>query len=183
MEKTGVVIGRDSWLLLRDEPLYSARFIDRDGTDELALVVRVEELEWFVESGLPLAVSLCTWQSSRGVWLAAVAYQLSPSFGEARAGVFFLNPRRTEDATLLDKLPSQERLAAIFLSADCETHYTATVPQDDELRVEWRERIARVTPAGPDTSLGDEPDSAFEAALAEFQARYTAQDILLGELS
>ena len=38
MEKTGVVIGRDSWLLLRDEPLYSARFIDRDGTDELALV-------------------------------------------------------------------------------------------------------------------------------------------------
>ena len=110
MEKTGVVIGRDSWLLLRDEPLYSARFIDRDGTDELALVVRVEELEWFVESGLPLAVSLCTWQSSRGVWLAAIAYQLSPSFGEARAGVFFLNPRRTEDATLLDKLPRQERL-------------------------------------------------------------------------
>ena len=45
MEKTGVVINRDSWLLLQDEPFYSARFIDRDGTDELALVVRVEELE------------------------------------------------------------------------------------------------------------------------------------------
>ena len=45
MEKTGLVIGRDSWLLLQDEPLYSARFIDRDGTDELTLVVRVEELE------------------------------------------------------------------------------------------------------------------------------------------
>ena len=45
MEKTGVVINRDSWLLLQDEPFYSARFIDRDGTEELALVVRVEELE------------------------------------------------------------------------------------------------------------------------------------------
>ncbi len=45
MEKTGVVINRDSWLLLQDEPFYSARFIDRDGTDELALGVRVEELE------------------------------------------------------------------------------------------------------------------------------------------
>lgn len=183
MEKTGVVIGRDSWLLLRDEPLYSARFIDRDGTDELALVVRVEELEWFVESGLPLAVSLCTWQSSRGVWLAAIAYQLSPSFGEARAGVFFLNPRRAEDVALLDKLPRQERLAVIFLSADCATHYTISLPQDDELRAEWRERIAHATQAGPDTSPSAEPDPAFEAALDEFQERYGPQDILLGELS
>lgn len=183
MEKTGVVIGRDSWLLLRDEPLYSARFIDRDGTDELALVVRVEELEWFVESGLPLAVSLCTWRSSRGVWLAAVAYQLSPSFGEARAGVFFLNPRRAEDVALLDKLPRQERLAAIFLSADCETHYTITLPQDDELRAGWRERVARIIQVGPDTSPSDEPDPAFEDALDEFQAQYSPQDILLGELS
>ena len=132
---------------------------------------------------LPLAVSLCTWRSSRGVWLAAVAYQLSPSFGEARAGVFFLNPRRTEDVALLDKLPRQERLAAIFLSADCETHYTITLPQDDELRAGWRERVARITQVGPDTSPSDEPDPAFEDALDEFQAQYSPQDILLGELS
>ena len=183
MEKTGLVIGRDSWLLLQDEPLYSARFIDRDGTDELALVVRVEELEWFVESGSPLAVSLCTWRSSQGVWLAAIAYQLYPSFGETKAGVFFLNPRQAADAALLDKLPRQERLAAIFLSADCAAHYTITLPQDDDQRAEWRGWISDIKRAVSDTSLDDDRDPAFETALAEFQARYSPQDILRGELS
>ena len=181
MEKTGLVIGRDSWLVLQDEPLYSARFIDRDGTDELAMVVRVEELEWFVESGFPLAVSLCTWQSSQNVWLAAIAYQLYPSFGETKAGVFFLNPGRAADAALLDKLPHQERLAVIFLSADCTTHYTTTLPQDDDQRAEWRDRIVHMKRAVSDVT--EDRDGAFETALAEFQDRYSLQDILLGELS
>jgi hypothetical protein len=178
MEKTGVVINRDSWLLLQDEPLYSARFIDRDGTDELALVVRVEELEWFVESGFPLSVSFCTWRSSQGVGLAALAYQLYPSFGETKAGLFFLNPRREADAAILNKLPRQEKFAAIFLSADCTTHYTTTLPQDSEERSHWQQWITDLNQAVSDTPLNDDEDPAFEAAVGEFQKQYDVYDVL-----
>lgn len=181
MEKTGVVIGRDSWLLLQAEPLYSARFIEREGTDELALVVRVEELEWFVEAGLPVAVALCSWQSSRGVWLAAVAYELYPICGETKAGLFCVNPCQVADATLLDKLPCQKRLAVIFLSADCTTHYTIGLPQDDEQRAAWRAAIARTTP--PASGLSADQEAAFEAACAEFQDCYSPRDILRGAIS
>ncbi len=183
MEKTGVVIGRDSWLLLQDEPFYSARFIDRDGTDELALVVRIEELEWFVESGFPLSVSFCTWRSSQGVWLAAIAYQLYPSFGEAKAGLFFLNPRQEADVAILDKLPRQEKFAVIFLSADCTTHYTTTLPQDVEERAQWQQWITHMNQAVSDEKLNGEEDLDFERAVAAFQDRYSLQDILLGDIS
>lgn len=183
MEKTGVVINRDSWLLLQNEPFYSARFIDRDGTDELALVVRVEELEWFVESGFPLSLSFSTWQSAQGVWLAAIAYQLYPTFGEMKGGLFFLNPRQEADAAILDKLPRQERLAAIFLSADCNTHYTTALPQDLEERSQWQQRISFIHSSLSADRLGSEEDPDFEAAVAEFQDRYSLQDILLGDIS
>ncbi len=49
MEHTGIVIGKESWAVLREEPLYSARFIDREGTEELAVIVRVEAIDWFFE--------------------------------------------------------------------------------------------------------------------------------------
>ena len=52
MKKTGVVINREGWLLLVEEPLYSIRFIDREGTQELAVVTRVEDLELFLEAPL-----------------------------------------------------------------------------------------------------------------------------------
>ncbi len=183
MEKTGVVINRDSWLLLQDEPFYSARFIDRDGTDELALVVRVEELEWFVESGFPLSLSFTVWQSPQGVWLAAIAYQLYPTFGEMKLGLFFLNPRQEADSAILDKLPRQERLAVIFLSADCNTHYTTPLPQDVEERSQWQQRISLINATLPTERLEGEEDRDFEAAVAEFQDRYSLQDILLGTFS
>ena len=63
MQPTGVVINRESWLLLREEPLYSVRFIDREGSQELAVVSRVEDLDWFIDAPLPLTLSLSTWQS------------------------------------------------------------------------------------------------------------------------
>lgn len=183
MEKTGVVIGRESWLLLQDEPFYSARFIDRDGTQELALVVRVEELEWFVDSGFPLRLALTSWQSSGGTWLAAIAYQLRPSFGDVKSGVFFLNPRQAADAALLQKLPQQERLAVIFLSADCTTHYTLGVPQDVEEREQWQQRIRQTRQTETGETLDGESDPLFEAALDEFQSQYDVEDILFGNIS
>ena len=63
MNPTGVVINRQSWLLLVDEPLYSLRFIDREGTQELAVVTRVEDLEWYIQAPLPLSLNLSVWQS------------------------------------------------------------------------------------------------------------------------
>jgi hypothetical protein len=177
------VINRDSWLLLQDEPFYSARFIDRDGTDELALVVRVEELEWFVESGFPLSLSFTVWQSPQGTWLAAIAYQLYPTFGEMKLGVFFLNPRQQEGTAILDKLPRQERLAVIFLSADCNTHYTTTLPQDIDERSQWQQRISLINTTVSANRLDGQKDTDFETAVAEFQDRYSLQDILAGELN
>ena len=182
MEKTGVVINRESWLLLQDEPFYSARFIDRDGTDELALVVRVEELEWFVESGFPLSLSFAVWQSPQSVWLAAIAYQLYPTFGEMKLGLFFFNPRQHADAAILNKLPRQEKFAAIFLSADCTTHYTTTLPQDVEERTQWQDWITHMNQAVSEEKLDGERDPDFEAAVDEFQTHYDVQDILAGTI-
>ena len=183
MEKTGVVIDRDSWQLLQGEPFYSARFIDRDGTDELALVVRVEELEWFVESVFPLSLSCAVWQSPQGMWLVAIAYQLYPTFGETKCGLFFLNPRQQADAVILDKLPRQERLAVIFLSADCNTHYTTTLPQDVEERSRWQLRISRTKATLQSERPASEEDRVFDAAIAEFQGQHSLQEVLFGEFS
>jgi len=72
MNPTGVSINKESWALLREEPLYSARFIDREGTEELALVIRVEVLDFFFDMHPPLTLDVNTWQSSRGVWVVLV---------------------------------------------------------------------------------------------------------------
>ena len=53
MRQTGIVINKESWGLLQEEPLYCPRFIDRTGTDELALVVRVELIDFFLDAQLP----------------------------------------------------------------------------------------------------------------------------------
>ena len=91
MQPTGVVINRESWLLLREEPVYSVRFIDREGTQELAVVSRVEDLDWFIEAPLPLTLRLSTWQSPEQIWVVAIGYQLHPTFGGSKGGVFYLN--------------------------------------------------------------------------------------------
>ena len=58
MRQTGIVINKESWGLLQAEPLYCPRFIDRTGTDELALVVRVELFDFFLDAQFPLTVDL-----------------------------------------------------------------------------------------------------------------------------
>src|SRR5437867_722557 len=63
MAHMGIVISKESWAVLREEPLYSARFIDREGAEELALVVRVEELDSFLEAHPPLPLALTAWRS------------------------------------------------------------------------------------------------------------------------
>ena len=124
MVQTGIVINKESWAVLRDEPLYSARFIDRENTEELALVVRVEILDFFLDTALPLALDLTTWRSSQGIWVVVVSYRLHPTFGNTQAGMFYLNPYHPAEAELLRKLLQRGTLSVIFLSADCQEHYT-----------------------------------------------------------
>jgi hypothetical protein len=162
MQPTGISINKESWALLRDEPLYSARFIDREGTDELVVVVRVEMLEWFLDVQPPLTLELGSWRSPRGVWVVLVSYQLRPNFGVAQGGSFYLNPRLTSEAELLRKLVQQESLPVIFLSEDCGTHYTLRVPIDPQQRQTWRQQVeeVRLDLKGRVLEEGDDPEFA-----------------------
>jgi len=147
MAHTGIVIGKESWAVLRDEPLYSARFIDREGTEELAVVTRVEALDWFMEAYPPLTLNLTTWCSLRGTWVVTIAYQLRPTFGGAKGGIFYLNPRQTVDAEILRKLLQQEGLPVIFLSEDCTEHYTVKIVQDPQELKRWQELVEEMSQA------------------------------------
>lgn len=144
METTGISIEKESWAVLREEPLYSARFIARSGTDELVLVVRVEALDWFFEMQPPLLLDVTPWRSSQGVWVVVVSYQLRSSFGGAKGGSFYMNPRQEAEAELLRKLTQQEALPVIFLSEDCESHYTAKVMLDPQALMTWRLQIEEI---------------------------------------
>jgi len=176
MEHTGIVIGKESWAVLREEPLYSARFIDREGTEELAVVVRVEAIDWFFEVQPLLTLDLTPWCSPQGTWIVAIVYQLHPAFGGAKGGVFHLNPRQVADAEILRKLLRQEGLVAILLSEDCHEHYTVRVAQDPRELDRWRQVAADMNRALAGTQLIDGYDPDFAAALQEFQLHRTTQD-------
>jgi hypothetical protein len=174
MVQTGVVINKESWLVLQEEPLYSARFIDREGSDELAIVMRVEELEWFVGAQPPLTLELTTWCSAHGVWVVIVTYDLRPTFGEAQGGRFFLNPRQAADATILRKFLRQETLAAIFLSEDCTAHYTVGVMLAGQDLRRWQQFIEDMNRTLDGDKLSDDLDGDFLVALQELQSEETA---------
>ena len=180
MAHMGIVITKESWAVLREEPLYSARFIDREGSAEIALAVRVEELDWFLEAHPPLSLTLTTWRSPQGTWVVALAYQLHPTCGEAKAGVFYLNPRQAADAQILRKLPQQESLYVIFLSADCSEHYTTGVVQPPQELTHWQQLIENMNQTLTRKQLAEDHDPDFEAARQDFQAGYSVQDLLAG---
>lgn len=167
MEATGVSIGKESWTLLREEPLYSARFIDRAGTDELALVARVEELDWFVEVQPPALFDMVSWRSPRGVWVVVLSYQLRPTFGGTKGGSFYLNPRQHEEAEVLRKLVSKDSLPVIFLSEDCEAHYTVTVPLDPAVLAAWRGQLEEVNAGINGKPVIENLEQEFSAAVQE----------------
>ncbi len=178
MQPTGVVINRESWLLLREEPLYSVRFIDREGTQELAVVSRVEDLDWFIEAPLPLTLSLSTWQSPERIWVVAIGYQLHPTFGGSKGGVFYLNPRQASDAALLQKLVRQDKLTVILLSEDTELHYTVSVPLSPPQLERWQAAVARLGLPAAGALPDAEEDPAFDHALQAFQEQYGPDDVL-----
>jgi hypothetical protein len=169
MAQTGIVIGKESWGILQEEPLYSARFIDREGTDELAVVVRVEELEWFLGIYPPLTLDLTTWSSALGTWVVAVSYQLHPVYGGTTGGTFFLNPRQAADTEILRKL-QQGTFALVLLSEDCNTHYTANITVDPRDILRWRQLLDDMNQALAGERLTGDLDADFEAALQEFQS-------------
>ena len=180
MQPTGVVINRESWLLLMAEPLYSVRFIDREGTRELAAVSRVEDLDWFIDAPLPLSLSLATWQSPERIWVVAIGYQLHPTFGGSKGGVFYLNPRQASEAALLRKLVGQDTLTVILLSDDTALHYTVSVPLSPQQLERWQAAVHRLGLPVADALLDTEEDPAFSRALQAFQAQY-GPDAVFGE--
>jgi hypothetical protein len=165
METTGISIDKESWALLREEPLYSARFIDRSGTDELALVVRVEALDWFFEMQPPVLLDLASWRSPQGVWVVVVSYQLHANFGGPKGGSFYVNPRQVTEAELLRKLTRQESLPVIFLSEDCASHYTSKVMLDPQALMTWRLQIEEIQQGLKDTAALEGDDKEFAAAV------------------
>ena len=169
MAHMGIVIGKESWAVLRDEPFYSARFIDREGTEEIAVVVRVEALDWFMEVYPPLTVNLTTWCSPQGTWVVIIAYQLRPTFGGAKGGTFYLNPRQSADAEILRKFLQQEDLPAIFLSEDCSEHYTVKIVQDPQELNHWRALIDTMGQALAGEGLTNEEDEDFALAVEELE--------------
>ena len=183
MNPTGVVINRQSWLLLVDEPLYSLRFIDREGTQELAVVTRVEDLEWYIQAPLPLSLNLSVWQSRKGVWLVAIAYQLLPTFGTSKLGLFYLDPQDEADGTILTKLLRQDNLVTIFLSEDTELHYTASIPLAPQEIANWRTSLDRITNGKNKTRLVTPIENRFSEATQEFEETYSVEQVIQGGLT
>jgi hypothetical protein len=169
MNPTGVSINKESWGLLREEPFYSARFIDREGTEELALVVRVEVLDFFLDLYPPLTLALNTWQSSQGAWVVLVAYRLPSPVGPPQAGAFYLNPRQAADREILRKLSRRDTLSVIFLSEDCKEHYTVSIPHDPQTFEQWQSRLRAIEQETQEPLLSNGADIKFEAAVRELE--------------
>ncbi|NOT57193.1 MAG: hypothetical protein HOP18_21535 [Deltaproteobacteria bacterium] len=169
MAQTGIVINKESWSLLREEPLYCPRFIDRAGTDELALVVRVELIDFFLDAHPPLTIDLSTWQSAHGTWVVIVTYRLHPTFGPETGGMFFLNPRHVVDSDILGKFLRQEALAVVFLNEDCAEHYTMRLVFDPRAMARWEQQIGEMKTALGKSELREEHDEEFEQAVRELQ--------------
>jgi len=180
MVHTGISIDKESWAVLREEPLYSARFIDREGSEELALVTRVEELDAFLEASPPLTLNLTTWCSPQGTWVVALAYCLNPTWGGAKGGVFYLNPRQTADAEILQKFVRQESVPVIFLSADVSEHLTVGSVQPPQELAHWQQRIDKLHHALAGELFTGDYDPDFALAQQDFQARYRLHDLLAG---
>ena len=167
MNSTGLSINKESWMLLREEPLYSARFIDREGTEELALVIRVELLDFFFAMHPPLTLEVSTWQSSQGVWVVLATYQMSSPGGPPQTGVFYLNPQHAADSEILRKLAQRDTLAVIFLSEDCQEHYTVSVVHDPQTFVLWQSQLTAIAQEVQKPLLTGDTDPHFEAAIRE----------------
>ncbi len=169
MAQTGIVINKESWSLLREEPLYCPRFIDRAGTDELALVVRVELIDFFLDAQLPLTIDLSTWRSPQGIWVVIVTYRLHPTFGPETGGMFYLNPRQATDSEILRKFLRQEALAIVFLNEDCAEHYTTRLFFDPRATARWWQQIGEMKTALGESTLREGDDAEFEQAVRELQ--------------
>jgi len=167
MQTTGISIDKESWMLLREEPLYLARFIDRIGTDELVLVARVTSLEEFLDVYPTALLDMRSWRSSRGVWVVVVSYQLRPSLGGTKGGSFYLNPRQAAEARLLDKLVGQEALPVILLSEDCDSHYTSKVVLDPQALMTWRQKLEEIQQDQKSQPAFVEHDEEFASAVHE----------------
>jgi hypothetical protein len=177
MVKTGIVINSESWSLLQQEPLYSARFIDSEGSQEIVLVARVEDLESFMEVEPHATLNLTVWCSPQDTWVVALAYLLHCAFAEAKGEIFYLNPRQTSDSEILRKLLRQETLHVIFFSADLSEHLTVGVVQPPQKLAHWQQLVENVNRLLTGEKLAGDFDPDFALAQRDFQAHFNEQDL------
>jgi hypothetical protein len=170
MQHTGIVINKESWLMLRDEPLYSPRFITREDTNEVALVTRVEVLDFFLEVYPPLILDLETWCGSDNIWGASLHYRFRTRFGGSYQGVFYLNPRQRSDVALLRHVTQHETLTAVFLSEDCNEHYTVDLVHDPQALARWQQLVSSL-PIEEALLDADVEDTTFMAAVDELRTK------------
>jgi hypothetical protein len=76
-----------------------------------------------------------------------------------------VNPRQEAEAELLRKLMRQESLPVIFLSEDCEAHYTSKVMLDPQALMTWRLQIEEIQQGFKDKVALEGDDSEFAAAV------------------
>jgi hypothetical protein len=98
-----------------------------------------------------------------------LSYQLRSNFGGAKGGSFYLNPRQSGEAEVLRKLVLKDSLPVIFLSEDCEAHYTVTVPLDPQVLTLWRGQLEEINLGLRGQPAHEDYDLAFEAVVRELQ--------------
>jgi hypothetical protein len=86
--------------------------------------------------------------------------------------MFYLNPHQSADAELLRKLLQQGTLSVIFLSADCQEHYTAGVVLDPQALAGWRQLLDEINRVKGKQTFTDEVDADFALAVQELQAQH-----------
>ena len=147
--------------------------------EEAGLAIRTANLFSFRRQGLPILIRPISYQGKEGVWVAALAFHLSDSHGNALEGAVYLNPRNAGDSHLLRCLIKQDRLPTLFLSPHLQVGVIHdaewTVPQRQELR----QLLAQALPLGSSSvTVNQAEDLDFERGKREFEKSYSVKQLL-----
>ena len=164
--------------VLRRAPVYTPALIGLEGSEELALAMRVENLAPFRRADLLITVRLVVWCSDQGTWVVVIAFRVVDDPRNPCEGDAYLNPRQAADHTLLHRLARQERFPLLFLSKDLLEAVGKQVSWSPQQRGEVAAVLASVERSLTGSLGAGKWDPDFERAKVEFQRRYTVADLL-----
>jgi hypothetical protein len=99
--------------------------------------------------------------------VVVLSYQVCPNFGGTKGGSFYLNPRHSGEAEVLRKLVLKESVPVVFLSEDCESHYTVSVPLDSQVLALWRGQLEEINMGLSGKPFVEGADTEFDLAVQE----------------